>query len=407
MSKNRPYLIYLVILMGLIALMDQYLSTIKTTAIPYILEEYNVTAHEFSWWEALYLIPTFFIFLLNGLNDIIGRKFSILILLLMMGFSSLGVVILSPSFHLFMIFYAIITFTTVSNMWSIPVTEESPPDKRAKLVTLTYIIGLIPLQGILPPIIIEKLNLDWKWIYGVMFIFMIPVLIMWIFMKETERYKLVAEERRKGKRKLHIYGIGVINRKDIKYIAIAATIWATWLVSQFLFLMAGHYFMDIHHFSLSEWSMVLLFTLLATMAGGLLGGWCMDRIGRGKSLYFGCLGFSVSLSLLGFLPRHILPVITPIAGFFISFVYTWIVVYIPEIFPTDRRGSCMGWTTTVARGSYVIGPMVVATFLQMFPKMDWYWVASGVIMLLPIAIIKIFNPYETKRKELEEIERRR
>ena len=83
-TRSRRYIIYLVIFMGMIAIMDQYLSFIETVAIPKILVEYNITASQFSWWEALYYIPTFFIFLLNGLTDIIGRKWSILILFLML-----------------------------------------------------------------------------------------------------------------------------------------------------------------------------------------------------------------------------------------------------------------------------------------------------------------------------------
>ena len=41
---GRNYLLYLIVFMGLVAVMDQYLSTIKTTAIPYLLEEYKITA---------------------------------------------------------------------------------------------------------------------------------------------------------------------------------------------------------------------------------------------------------------------------------------------------------------------------------------------------------------------------
>ncbi len=406
LTDNNRYLIYLVILMGLVALMDQYLSLIKSTAIPYILDAYKIKASEFSWWEAVYLIPTFFIFLLNGLNDIIGRKLSILILVILMGFSSISIALFASSFHIFMIFYAVVMYTTVSNMWTIPIIEESPSEKRARFVSISYIIGLIPLQAILPPILINILKLDWKWIYGIMFIFMIPVVIIWFFMRETKRYEIIKEERKKGVRG-HLFGLGDINRKDLKYIAISSTIWASWLITGFLYMMGGHYFMDIYHYSLSEWSLILLATLLATMIGGFTGGWFMDRFGRGKTLSAGCIGIAISLSLLGFLPRELLPFEAPIAGFFISFVYPWIIAYVPEIFPTDRRGSCMGWTTTAARVSYIIGPIITATLLQMFPKMDWYWVFAGSVMLIPIFIVTIFKPYETMIKELEMIEKER
>ena len=73
--RSRGYLVYLIIFMGLVAVMDQYLSTIKSTAIPYILDEYNLSASQFSYLEAAYLAFTFLIFLLNGLTDIIGRTF--------------------------------------------------------------------------------------------------------------------------------------------------------------------------------------------------------------------------------------------------------------------------------------------------------------------------------------------
>jgi MFS family permease len=67
----------------------------------------------------------------------------------------------------------------------------------------------------------------------------------------------------------------------------------------------------------------------------------------------------------------------------------------------------MGWTTTVARVSYVAGPALAAVLLQAFPAMDWFWVITGLIMLIPIGVVLFSNPYETKTKELEEIELRR
>ena len=67
----------------------------------------------------------------------------------------------------------------------------------------------------------------------------------------------------------------------------------------------------------------------------------------------------------------------------------------------------MGWTTTAARVSYVAGPALAAVLLQVFPTMEWFWVITGAIMLLPVAIILLFNPYETKTRRLEEIETQR
>src|SRR4030042_6287480 len=175
--QTRRYILYLVIFMGMIALMDQYLSFIETTAIPNVLSEYSVTDAQYSWWKALYFIPTFLIFLLNGLTDIIGRKKSLLILIFLFGFTSLGIVYATPSFHLYMLFFTVIIFATVSNMWTIPISEEAPAEKRAKYISIVFFISLIPLQAIIPPLL-SRLGLSWKWMYGIMFLFMLPVLLM-------------------------------------------------------------------------------------------------------------------------------------------------------------------------------------------------------------------------------------
>lgn len=401
---SRGYLAFLIILMGLVAIMDQYLSTIKTTALPSILNEYSITPSGFSWLESLFLTVTFLIFLLNGLNDIIGRRYAILILIIIMGLSSLGILLFSPTIYPFMIFYTIAIFSTVSNMWSIPISEEAPALQRAKLVSVVFVIGLIPLQAILPPLLIDRLGLDWKWMYGVMFVLMIPVLFLWFYMRETERFLMIREERRRGTKKKHFFGLGVIDKRDIRFIIFSALIWFCWLLNSLLYYWAGYFFMTIKGYSLSQWSMVLLGMLVLAMAGGIIGGWIMDKLGRSVGLVIGCFGFTLTLILLGFAEGTLLNILAVLSGFFSSLTYTWIVVYIPEVFPTERRGTCMGWTTTLARVSYVAGPALAAVLLDLFPTMEWFWVVAGLIMLIPVGIVLFFKPYETRVKELEEIE---
>jgi len=240
--------------------------------------------------------------------------------------------------------------------------------------------------------------------YGIMFLFMLPVLLMWFFMKETKRYELIKEERKLGKRKKHFYGIGIINRCDVKYIIFSSIIWMCWLIVSMFVLWGGYFFMDIHGYSLDKWSITLLGSLLGMMIGAIIGGWMMDRIGRKTGLIIGSAGFGLFVALLGLTSIDIARVITVIIGFFLGFSYTWIIVYIPEIFPTERRGSCMGWTTAIARVSYVLGPALAAIMLTISPTMEWFWVIGGLMMIVPIVLVFLFHPYETKTKELEVIE---
>ncbi len=183
-----------------------------------------------------------------------------------------------------------------------------------------------------------------------------------------------------------------------------------WLVVSLLALWAGHYFTQ-HLFpelsaqdALTSWSIVLLSFLIAMMVGGIAGGWVMDKIGRKTGLLIGCFGLAISFGIMGFVPRVLFASVTTFTGFFLSFSYSWIIVYVPEIFPTERRGSCMGWTTTVARVSYIVGPVLAAILLSSFPTMEWFWVVAGCIMIIPIIIVFLFHPFETRTKEIEVIE---
>lgn len=181
--RSRNYQIYILAFMGVVALMDQYLSAIEGTAIPYILAEYQIEAADFASLKSRFLIITFFVFALNALNDIFGRKPAMLALILLMGFSSLAIVLFTPTIMLFMVFYALAMFATVSNMWAIVVSEESPAERRARYTAIVFAISLIPVQAYLPVFLVQRLGLNWRWMYGITFIAMIPTLVLWLFMR--------------------------------------------------------------------------------------------------------------------------------------------------------------------------------------------------------------------------------
>jgi hypothetical protein len=42
--------------------------------------------------------------------------------------------------------------------------------------------------------------------------------------------------------------------------------------------------------------------------------------------------------------------------------------------------------------------------LTVSPTMEWFWVLGGLLMIVPIILVFLFHPYETKIKELEVIE---
>ncbi len=407
MLRSRNYQLYILAFVGVVALMDQYLSAVESTAIPFVLAEYQIEAADFASLKSRFLIITFFVFALNALNDLIGRKPAILVLILLMGLSSLAIVLFTPTLMWFMTFYALAMFATVSNMWSIIVGEESPAVRRARYTVAVVAISLIPIQAYAPVFLVQRLGLNWRWIYGITFLVMLPVLVLWWFMRETGRYREIERERSQRPEWRELVGLGKLNRGDLRYVALAASIAIGVLVAITLAFWAGYFFMKVHNYTLAEWSSVFFALLTLQIVGSLSGGWLMDRVGRNRLFVAGGLGMGMLMASLGFLPRSLLPIACAGAGFFIGIVSGWLFVYIPEIFPTDRRGVCVGWVMALARLSYVIGPALAALLLRRFPTMEGFWVAAGLIMLAPIVLVLFVRPFETRALELEEIAVRR
>ncbi len=247
--RSRAYQFYIVGFMGIVALMDQYLSSVENTAIPYILAEYQIDAAEFAALKSRFLIVTFFVFILNAMNDRFGRKPAMLALILLLGLSSLGIVLFTPTLLLFMTFYAVAMYATVSNMWAIVVAEESPATKRARFTAAVFVISLIPLQAFLPLFVVERLGLDWRWMYGITFIVMIPALLLWLFMREPRRYEAVKAGHKKSRGWRDLVGFGVLDRGDLRYIVLASVITIGVLVAITLVFWAGYFFMEVRGYT--------------------------------------------------------------------------------------------------------------------------------------------------------------
>ena len=404
-TRSRGYLIYLVVFLGSVALMDGYISGIKSTAIPSILRQYGISAPVFSGLEALVLIPTFFVFAFNSLADLIGRRITILFLVLGLGLSCLAILLWTPTLPWFLVFYAAATFFTVSNLWTVPASEEAPAVRRARLVALVYVIGQLPLTAVLPPLLVGKLGLDWRWMYGIQFLIMLPVLVLWLPMRETGRYTAMAEERRQhpGQRR-QPFGLGAIDRRDRRYIALSAAVVTCLLIFMVLYFWAGYFFMTLRGYTLTDWSGILLAVMILLLVGGLIGGWVLDFVGRRRGLVIACLGMAVCVSGVGYLPDPWPAVLLVLAAFFVGIASIWTNVYIPEVFPTERRATCTGWVSSIARIAYVAGPALAAVLLKVFPTMAGFWVAAGLVILIPIGIVWLVQPTETRKQELEEIE---
>ena len=399
--RSRGYTIFLVVFMGLISQMDQYLSLIEGPAVPLIIKEFGVSRSEFAFWQGIFGLVTFSVIFLAYISDAFGRKRGVISLILLMGVPILGIIFLSFNLLLFFIFYALVITGTLSNMWELPIVEESKPEKRGLYGGLAYLMGLIPLYALLGTDIAESLG--WRWAYGIMFFYMLGLLVLSYFFKETQAWQKNQEE--KGHEFLKFKkAIKSLSRKDIKYVALSTIIYTIWTIS---FKMGATWIVEFYTVVIGmpyeEFYPLYLIAGLLTMFGALTAGIMLDKLGRNFTLAFGCIGSAIGFIFLGLTA---IPLFMWFVYFFMPVILTWIMIYFSEIFPTEVRSTAQGISVTGSRFGYVIGPLFASALLIVFQDMVGFWIVAGLLMLIPLSALLI-RPYETKGQSLDEIQLKR
>ncbi len=396
-STNKRYMIFLVLIMGLVSQMDSWLSLIETKAVTYIVADFSILISDFSLLQGIFGIIVFGVFFIGWFADAYGRRLGMMLLVLVMGVPTILIVYLSLDVYWFLFFYSLVIMGTTSNLWEVPISEEAPAEKRGRYGSIAFLIGVIPLYAIIGARIVD---MDWRWGYGVMFIFMIALLVLLYFMKEPERWveKHGAREKRLGIRE----ALGNLCRDDLKYIGIATLVYLTWTVSfKFATTWGGYYFETILGYTPEQFNSLLTVAGLLLPVSALISGFLLDKVGRNIVLVIGSLGSMACYVGLGFLA---ISYFYWGMYFFMAMVLAWIYVYLAEIFPTKIRSTSIGVCVTGARFGYVIGPIAASVLLAIFAAdLSGFWIIGGLLMLLPLLSL-LAKPLETKGKTLEEIE---
>lgn len=401
-QRSWKYMFYLVIFMGLVGQMDVWLSLIETSAVPFLIAEFGVTIIDFGFWAGAFGVIVFLVFFIGWFSDAFGRKKGILLLILVMGIPALFIGLFAITFHLFLLLYAIAIMGTTSNLWEVPIAEESPAEKRGLYGALAFLISVIPLSSIVGVDIIGLFG--WRWGYGAMFFIMIILLVFLFFMKEPKRW-VDAREKRGEKRLGIIEALKSLGRKDLTYVTVATIVYLTWTTSFKLgTLYGGYYFVTVLGYDFAtQWKSVLTIAGLLLPVSAIITGVLLDKGGRNITLVLGSIGSVVSFIGLGFTT---MPAFYWGVYFFMAMLLAWIYVYIAEIFPTAVRSTSIGVAVTGSRLGYVIGPIIAAVLLMTDPTMTIFWIVSGIIMIIPLLSL-LTKPYETKGKTLEVIQEER
>jgi MFS family permease len=400
--RSRRYQWFIVIFMGLVGFLDNNLNLMEGQVIPFIISEYGLPSNEyFAFWQGIFGIATFSVFILSWFTDAFGRKKGTLVLLLLMGIPAFLIIFLTPNIWSFYILYTILITGTVSNLWEIPVSEESPAKKRALYGGVATLLSLIPLSAIIGDDIADALG--WRWSYGIFFFVMLGLLVLLYFMKEPKRWVDAKEERGHEFLKMK-KALKSLDKKDWTYAFMAFVVYGIWAIG----LKVGNSWARQYYIETSptiwapQWNMIILVAGLMLLLGAIISGIIMERVSRKVTLVISTIGSALGFILLG-VTGH--PAALWTAYFSMTVLFTWIMVYFAEVFRTEIRTTGMGIASLGTRISYVFGPLIAAVMLA---TLDWvmFWVIPGILLIVPLFIL-FLKPYETKGKTLEQIQEER
>lgn len=241
--------------------------------------------------------------------------------------------------------------------------------------------------------------------YGIMAVLMIVLLIFWVFMQETIRWKTVHEKREK--RLGVVEAIRSLGRRDLLYVGVASLVYLMWTISfKLVTTWSGFFFTSILP-DPTQFRTILTIGGLLLPISALISGILLEKVGRNFTLILGTVGSIICFILLGF---TFMPAFFWGIFFFMAMTLAWIYAYVTEIFPTKVRSSSVGIAVTASRLGYVLAPLIAAVMLLNFglPSItgNWlfFWVVAGLFMIFPLLSF-LTKPYETKGKELETIDK--
>ena len=123
-AVSKGYMIFLVVVMGLVSQMDTWLSLIETLAVPNILTEFwvivddasaAVARSEFAFWQGMFGIIVFGVFVIAWFADDFGRRKGLMLLVMVMGIPTILIVFLSVNVYMFLLLYSVVIMGTKSN----------------------------------------------------------------------------------------------------------------------------------------------------------------------------------------------------------------------------------------------------------------------------------------------------
>lgn len=306
----------------------------------------------------------------GALADKIGRKKTMLLVnflfLFVIILISISNIINTPLF--FLIWFFIWNFITLSDIWAIPLIDESPPEKRGKIQGIAVMVSGLSLLPIAIFVIFATID-NWQIIYYFGLIIVIPGIYLNFKMDESKSFFYSDAKDKELSIKSNYKEL--FNKENRTTLIIVVFM----VLSSALSTSTGQYdviFMtNVKLFPQSLVSIVFLlsFPLPITIYLGLI---VSEKIGRKKAIIiFTSLALLFKL-IYTFSFNIPIVIISYLLKLFMNFCTKGVIgLFISELFPTRIRGTSAGFSKSVSKLSFFITPLFGMLIFMIIGNIDY------------------------------------
>lgn len=367
-------------------------------ALPYITTDFGLSDQQAGFSLSIVGLGTMFAFFFVRLADSKGRRPVFLLSVVAYTICSF-ITAFSPSIQ-FLIFWQFIARIFLISAWSLGyviVSEEFESQSRGKVSSIrqsSAVAATLILSMLLP--VFSMLGWNWRAMYIVGALPLIPVIIFHKWLPETEQFLQVKKEGRKAKQNKDEF-FAVWQKKYRKKLIAMAIIW----VFLYFGLKGSVNFFSLHVVNDLGWTSGMLSAalIIQTLVGVAIMGFngrLLDKIGRKKGAMFIIVMGALTASTLFIVNQYVIVIIMGCLamGFTNSFLIVASTIT-NELFPTEVRANAMAWANNIiGRMGQVIVPSVVG-LLSVYLGLRYAVVVVVLLPLIAAALIWFYIP-ETK-----------
>jgi MFS family permease len=417
-ERSKSALMFMIVVLMFVEILDTY-CTLYPTVIPSkviaeFLSDYplNVAHSIFAFCIAIASIGTYFVLLNQFLADRKGRKILLAITVFGMAASSLLLAtstnIIQYTIYLFMLY---IFFS--SDIWTIYISEECPPEKRGQWNAFVLMggIGGALLLPIFRSIFITETSANWRGMTYFAIFLGIPLSLIILFtFKETQKFEEMklrrtsGEEMPKFRENMKIL-FKSARRKELVVILLVSLISG---LNYVFFRLIEAYWASSGNISESEVNILIYFTAISVILGYLITGIAADKWGRKPLLYiYGILSpISIIIVVMGVNLSGIFLIIIVGTGAGIAYMSLQGIRIIArlltvEITPTDARGTGSGLRSLIAAIGTTVGLFISSGLILFFGLgITFIIISLPHLLILPLTYLYL---KETKGIDLSDV----